>query len=695
MELMEFAKAVLDERYLWKDNDGNIIETPDDLFERVARAASKNEKDKKWFKIFYKMIRDFDFMPNSPTLFNAGKKDGQLSACFVLPVPDNMQEIFRTLMNMAMVQKTGGGTGMSFSRLRPKGSIVSSTHGVSSGPVTFMKAYDAVSNTIKAGGLRRAANMGILRIDHPDIDDFIESKAVEGKLENFNISIAITDDFMDAVAKDQEFDLIDPHTKKVMKSVKAKDLFHKICEASWKIGEPGFFFIDTANGAHAIDEQIESTNPCGEEPLLPYESCNLGSINLSNMVKAKRVDEDKLIETVANAVRFLDNIIDVNHFPLEEIKEATLRNRKIGLGIMGFADMLIQMEVPYDSDRAFEIAEEVMERICEIAHETSVDLGIERGPFPNYKGSKFKKDKNPPRNAEVITIAPTGTIASICNLRSTGIEPHFALIYDRKAMDKKFKIKNQFFKPEQYGLTWEQVESNKGRLEGLNVPEEVKQIFKTSQEIDPKMHVEMQATFQRFVDAAVSKTVNMDNGATVDDVEEVVWLAYKSGCKGLTVYRDGSRKIQVLEVGDKPMERPEMLPAQTFKLKTGCGSIYPSVSIWEGKPFEVFCNMGKSGGCVSSYSQALARVISVSLRSGVPVDVLAKQLRGIRCPNQSMVKGRTILSCSDALGIALQDFTEVLPVEEKIGGNCPNCGGYLIFQDGCIRCSSCTWNKCG
>jgi len=687
MVLDDFALAILEERYLWKDKDGKIKETPDDMFRRVAKVAADNEKDsKKWFNIFYSMIKNLDFMPNSPTLFNAGKKDGQLSACFVLPIEDSMESIFKTLKDMAMIQKTGGGCGMSFSRLRPKGSIVSSTHGVSSGPVTFMECFDAVSNTIKQGGLRRSANMGILRVDHPDIEVFIDCKAVEGSLDNFNISVALTDAFMDAVSKSMDFELIDPHTKKVVNVINAKKLFDKICKAAWEIGEPGFFFIDTANKGHSLDDDIESTNPCGEEPLLPYESCNLGSINLSNMVKARMIDYDKLVETVEYAIRYLDNIIDVNCFPIEEIKVETLKNRKIGLGIMGFADLLTQMGYAYDSDEAFEVAEEIMERIAEVAHEASRDLGQEKGPFPDWLKSKFKDDKNPPRNAECITMAPTGTIATICGV-NWGIEPYYALIYNRNVLDRTFVVKNKHLNPEEYGKTWEEIEEDKGTL---SVPVN---IFKTAHEISPKVHVEMQSVFQKYVDAAVSKTINMRNDATVDEVTEAVWLAYRLGCKGLTVYRDGSRRRQVLEVG-KPVARPEVLPAKVFKLKTGCGSIYPTISIRDGKPFEVFLVIGKSGGCTAAHTQALGRIVSVALRSGVELSSIIKQLRNIRCHMPYMGK-RSVLSCPDALGIALQNFEEEEGMVESVGGVCPECEGVLIFQDGCIKCSSCSWSRCG
>jgi ribonucleoside-diphosphate reductase alpha chain len=559
------AIKVLKNRYLMKDYEGKVIETPRQMFRRVAKAVAKADSiyDKKadvkqTEETFYQVMADREFLPNSPTLMNAGTSLGQLSACFVLPVEDSIDGIFTTLKHMAMIHQSGGGTGFSFSKLRPAGDIVGSTKGVASGPVSFMTIYDAATNVIKQGGRRRGANMAILDVTHPDILRFIEAKSREGILTNFNISVAVTDQFMDAVEKDVEYELINPRNGKAETKLRARHVFDLIASNAWRTGDPGLIFIDEINRHNPTPEvgKIWSTNPCGEQPLLPFESCNLGSINLAKMVKDKTVDWKKLRRVVRIAVHFLDNVIDVNKFPVPEIGELTRANRKIGLGVMGFADMLILLGVPYDSEEALALAEKVMKFIDDEATKKSVETGKDRGAFPNFKGSIWeKRGYKTIRNSTVTTVAPTGTI-SIIGGCSSGIEPIFAVAFVRNVMEGTRLLEIQ--------PTFEQVAKERGfhssdlMLEVAKtgsiqtveaVPEDLRRVFVTSLDIDPEWHVRMQAAFQKYVDNAVSKTVNLPPDATVEDVRCVYLLAYKLKCKGITVYRYGSKKEQVLYVG--------------------------------------------------------------------------------------------------------------------------------------------------
>jgi ribonucleoside-diphosphate reductase alpha chain len=559
------AIKVLKKRYLLKDMEGNVIETPSQMFRRVAKAIAQADRlyDKKadlekTAEDFYQVMAKLEFLPNSPTLMNAGTELGQLSACFVLPVEDSIEGIFDALKHMAIIHKSGGGTGFSFSRLRRKGDGVKSTKGVASGPVSFMRVFDTATDVIKQGGRRRGANMGILYATHPDILEFITAKSMEGMLTNFNISVAVTDEFMKAVQDEAEYGLINPRTKEVVKKLRAKDVFDLIITMAWKTGDPGLIFIDEINRDNTIPKagRIESTNPCGEQPLLPYESCNLGSINLAKMVKDGDPDWDTLRGVTRTAVHFLDNVIDINRYPLPEIEKMTKANRKIGLGVMGFADMLIQLKIRYNSEKALEMAEKVMKFISEEGRKKGVELGDERGSFPNFEGSIWeRKGYEAMRNATLTTIAPTGTISIIAGC-SSGIEPVFAVAFVRNVMEgtKLLEIQPSFEKiakeREFYSRELMMKIAKVGSVQGLaEVPDDLQAIFATALDIAPEWHVKMQAAFQKYVDNAVSKTVNLPSDATPEAVRNVFWLAYKLKCKGVTVYRYGSRTEQVLHVG--------------------------------------------------------------------------------------------------------------------------------------------------
>lgn len=569
MILTENALRVLRARYLIKDEHGKVIETPEDMFRRVARTVASAERlygkdPSPWEERFLDMMTDLRFLPNSPTLMNAGKDIGQLAACFVLPVDDSMQSIFDTLKNAALILQSGGGTGFSFSRLRPKTDIVRSTGGIASGPVSFMKIYNTATEVIKQGGARRGANMGILRIDHPDILEFIRIKRSEGELTNFNISVAVTDAFMEALKKDEEYDLINPRSKKVTGRLRAREVFDEIVASAWETGDPGLVFIDRINRFNPTPHigEMESTNPCGEQPLLPYEACILGSLNLSKYVKdpplfgqekekvriEDHIDYKTLTEDIDTAVRFLDNAIDVNKYPLSAIEEMHKGNRKIGLGVMGWADMLILLRIRYDSEEAFRLARQIMRFISERSKEASIALAGERGPFPNFKGSVYDLQGKPPiRNATTTTIAPTGTLSIIADC-SSGIEPLFAIAYKRLILDTELKEINKYFfrlAREQgfYSTQLEEEVIRKGSLKGIKgVPSWVKGIFRTAHEISTENHIEMQAAFQEFTDNAVSKTINMPRGAKKEDVYRAFMLAYEKGLKGITIFRYGARK---------------------------------------------------------------------------------------------------------------------------------------------------------
>jgi ribonucleoside-diphosphate reductase alpha chain len=552
LKLSVNAVRVLERRYLLKDEHGNVIETPAQLFRRVAKAIALDPESE---EEFLNILINLEFLPNTPTLMNAGTDIGQLSACFVIPVWDSLVSIFDAVKSMAIIQQSGGGTGFSFSRIRPRGDIVRSTKGVASGPVTFMSVFDTTTDVIKQGGKRRGANMGILGADHPDIIEFIASKTKEGFLTNFNISVAVDDKFMKAVKKDEEYELINPRNKEVVKKVRARDMWNLIITMAWRTGDPGIVFIDEINRHNPTPHigEMESTNPCGEQPLLPYESCNLGSINLAKMVKDSEIDWEKLERTINVAVKFLDNVIDVNKYPLRQIEEITNANRKIGLGVMGFADMLVQLGIPYDSEEALKKGEEIMSFIKEKSHAASKRFAQERGAFPNFRGSIYK---TPIRNSTVTTVAPTGTISIIAGC-SSGIEPLFAVSFVRNVMEgTKLLEVNPYFEAvaKERGFYSEELMmriAKQGTLAGIEeVPEDVKRVFVTAFDIAPEWHVRMQAAFQKYTDNAVSKTINFPHDVDIKEVEKAYMLAYELKCKGITVYRYGSKVEQVLYLGD-------------------------------------------------------------------------------------------------------------------------------------------------
>lgn len=749
LKLTENALLVLEKRYLQKDSKGNVIETPEQLFHRVARyiALAELSFDKtapvdEWENKFYRMMTSLEFLPNSPTLMNAGRDLGQLSACFVLPIEDSMESIFDAVKYTALIHKSGGGTGFSFSRLRPKRDRVGSTGGVASGPVSFMRAFDTATDVIKQGGMRRGANMGILCVEHPDILEFISSKEDPKAFTNFNISVAVTDKFMKAVENNAEYDLINPHNQEVVEKLNAREVFKKIVEMAWRTGDPGVIFIDRINDFNSTPNlgKIESTNPCGEQPLLPYESCNLGSINLAKMIKTvsgkPEIDYDKLRETIKLAVRFLDNVIEVNRYPLQQIEDMTRQTRKIGLGVMGFADMLIQLSIPYNSDKALELAESVMRFISEESTRESIELGKTRGVFPAFKGSKYDVKGGPKvRNANRTTIAPTGTLSIIAGC-SSGIEPIFALSYYRHILDGEKLVEiNPYFeevakREKVYSPELMKKLADGEKLHSIDeMPDWVKKVFVTSHDISPEWHIKIQAAFQKYTDSAVSKTVNLPFEATPRDVEDIYMMAYKLGLKGITIYRDRSRDSQVLNTGQKesaksaststekernkemearlaPRQRPKITRGITERVTTGCGYIYVTVNFDEKGICEVFSSLGKAGGCASAQLEATSRLISLILRSGIDTANVVKQLRAIRCPSVSWENGRAILSCADAIGSVLEKYVrneEEEPVQNNYTtsstgsttGQCPDCGNLLVYQEGCHICPSCGYTKCG
>ncbi len=733
LSLSENARRVLKRRYLKKDSRGKIIETPEQMFKRVARHIAKAEKKyggdeqqvEKMQQIFYRLMTEFNFLPNSPTLMNAGRRLGQLAACFVLPVEDSMEGIFGALKNAALIHKSGGGTGFSFSRLRPKNSMVGTTGGVASGPISFMKIFNTATEQVKQGGTRRGANMAILRVDHPDIMEFIYSKKDNRDLNNFNISVGVTDAFMQAVAEGAEYDLIDPRSQKAVGRLDAVKVYEALVTQAWENGDPGIIFLDRINRDNPTPGlgQIESTNPCGEQPLLPLEACNLGSVNLARFVREADqgpvIDYEGLKDVVEMSVRFLDNTIDMSRYPLPEITAMVRGNRKIGLGVMGFADMLYQLKIPYNSEQALETAETVMQFVQQSAHEASRKLAEERGVFKNYEQSIFKEQGVRYRNATTTTIAPTGTLSIIAGC-SSGIEPLFALSFVRTVMDndrllevnpcfEKVARKRGFYSPELMNAI-----ARKGSIRDLaEIPEDVRQVFVTAHDVSPEWHIRMQAAFQKHTDNAVSKTVNLPRDATVADVRKVYDLAYELGCKGVTIYRDGSKQNQVLSLAVKDekrdgfltavKKRPETLEGFTTKIKTGYGYLYVTVTEYEGQPFEVFATIGKSGRSTTAKTEAIGRLVSLALRSGVTVDKVVDQLKGIGGENPIFQDGGLVLSIPDAIARVLE--RRYLSGENAVknhkteyslmGEKCPECGQTVSFEEGCMICHFCGFNKCG
>jgi ribonucleoside-diphosphate reductase alpha chain len=741
MELSKNALKVLENRYLRRDEAGELVETADEMFRRVAHDISMAELNYtadesvrvSWEEAFYQLMSNLEFLPNSPTLMNAGTEIQQLAACFVLPVGDSMEAIFESVKHAALIHKSGGGTGFSFSRLRPTDDFVQSTKGVSSGPISFMMVFDAATEAIKQGGRRRGANMAVLRVDHPDILRFIEAKKNTNQLNNFNISVALTETFMKAVETDAEYDLINPRTKDRQGSLPARDVFQRLVEAAWENGEPGIIFIDRMNRDNPTPDvgEIESTNPCGEQPLLPYESCNLGSLNLSILVREEddmpTVDYERLRQNVRTAVRFLDDVIDRSQYPIPEIDAMTKANRKIGLGVMGFADMLVRLGIPYDSDDAVDLAGNVMRFIREEALTMSRDLAEERGPFPNFRGSVYDRmGDRPIRNATTTTIAPTGSISIIANT-SSGIEPIFAIAYIRNILNNTELVEvNPLFEEVALRDGFHSEELMKrvaeaGTVREIDeVPERWRALFRTAHDISPEWHIRMQAAFQKYTDNAVSKTVNFPTEGTRPEVDKVFRLAYELGCKGVTIYRDRSREGQVLNIGEVnrtavpekkprvPKKRSDVLTGTTRKMPTGCGNLYITVNEGSHGPFELFAQIGKAGGCAASQAESIGRLVSLALRAGVDPNAIVKQLRGVRCPSPSWNGGNLILSCGDAISKALEQYLEEKnlydpealsyaneSIVNRTAGLCIDCGSVLEFEGGCSICRNCGYTRCG
>jgi len=732
--ISENSRTVLERRYLKKDPSGKVCESPEQMFRRVAAHIAQAEKNydekadiKKMEDRFYNLMTEFRFLPNSPTLMNAGRSLGQLAACFVLPVEDSIDGIFEAVKNAATIHKSGGGTGFSFSRLRPENSRVGSTGGVASGPVSFMQIFNTATEQVKQGGTRRGANMAVLRVDHPDIIAFIKCKNNKRELNNFNISVGVTDKFMKAVSKKIDYDLIDPRTKEPYGKLNALAVYEELISQAWTTGDPGIIFLDEINRYNTTPGigDIESTNPCGEQPLLPMEACNLGSINLTKFVTTQKgrqiIDYKKLKETIHLSVRFLDNTIDMSKYPIKEIEQMVQGNRKIGLGIMGFADMLFEMNISYDSDEAIDIAEVIMSFLQKESHAASCSLANKRGVFPNFEQSVFKsKKQSRMRNATTTTIAPTGTLSIIAGC-SSGIEPAFALSFVRTVMDndKLLEVNPVFKKTARMqgfynDILMEEI-AEKGTIKGNSqIPVDIRKVYVTAHDIKPKDHIRMQAAFQRHTDNAVSKTVNLPREADKEDVKFIYDEAFKLKCKGVTIYRDGSKDNQVLSIsgnGDKEngndfllagRKRPKILKGFTEKIKTGMGYLYVTVSEFNNKPFELFATIGKSGKSTQAKTEAIGRLISLALRSGVDVVEIIDQIKGIRGEHAVFQEGGLVYSIPDAISKVLEkrylpngNAENVKPFKNQLKSNCcPECGQTITFEEGCMTCHACGYTKC-
>ncbi|HEX3233323.1 MAG TPA: vitamin B12-dependent ribonucleotide reductase [Gemmatimonadales bacterium] len=824
------AITVLEKRYLIKDDAGKPVEAPEDLFWRVARTIA--EADRRYgasvggvdevAHAFFGLMAERYFVPNSPTLMNAGRPLGQLSACFVLPVEDSLSNgksgIYDTLRAMALVHQSGGGTGFSFSRLRPKNDIVRSTMGVASGPVSFMSLFDASTDVVKQGGTRRGANMGILRVDHPDIMEFITCKDDTSKITNFNISVAVTDAFMAAVEAEAMYDLHHPKTGKVTGQLPARDVWTRIIHGAWKTGEPGVFFIDKANYYNPVPHlgSYEATNPCGEQPLLPYDVCNLGSINLGVFVKDGQIDWDDLRRVVHLSTHFLENVIDANQYPLQEITDLAQRIRRIGLGVMGLADLFVKLGIPYDSEEGVALGRKVQQFVDDEAKVESERLARERGVFPEWERSIWGPDQTCARgpkgervrpmrrlrNCNVTTVAPTGTISIIAGC-SSGIEPLFAVAFMRNQAGVLMPDVNEDFVAIARAEGWYSDDlmrriAEAGHIDFPEVPAKWQRVFVTANHIKPEWHIRMQAAFQEFNDSAISKTCNFANEATEEYVEEIYRLAYRLNCKGVTVYRDGSRDMQVLSTGSvakkvheqatssgksearadlagmraggaealpelkgqlaeleaenerlrkmvheleaenlqrrQKRSRPELLRGATRRLETPLGTLYVTITEDDrGQPFEVFMSLGKAGGALMADVEALGRLISLALRSGIPMKEIYRQLRGISSDRVIGLGPNKVLSVPDAVGIAIERWMqqkqgiqqELLPgapaaaepapvvaqrpsyagpggeqmmlggMQDTLSGACPDCGSQLEFAEGCMKCHVCGFSECG
>ena len=819
--LSQNARTVLGKRYLVRDERGEPVETPEDLFWRVATVVA--EADRRYgasegavgtvAEEFYALMTQRRFVPNSPTLMNAGRPLGQLSACFVLPVEDALSNgqngIYDTLRSMALIHQSGGGTGFGFSRIRPKGSMVRSTTGVASGPVSFMKLYDASTDAVKQGGTRRGANMGILRVDHPDIMEFITCKEDLTQVTNFNISVAVTAKFMEAVRTGSEYDLVNPVTKQIVGQLDARAVWEKMIDGAWRTGEPGVFFVDEANRYNPVPHlgSYEATNPCGEQPLLPYDVCNLGSINVGYYVHDGVMDWDAFKRDIQLSTHFLDNIIDVNKYPLPEIDALSKRIRRIGLGIMGFADMLVRLGIAYDTPEGVEMGRRLMDFVDVESKKESERLAKERGPFPEWARSIWGPDETCARDADgkrirpmqmlrncnVTTVAPTGTISIIAGC-SSGLEPLFAVAFMRNQAGVMMPDVNEDFVAIAKREGWysdalmERI-AREGRVDFPEVPARWQRVFVTANAIAPEWHIRMQAAFQLHCDSAISKTTNFSHVATRDDVRTIYELAYALKCKGVTVYRDGSRDNQVLSTGatekakaeregggapdkrqlgelqgtiaelraelertrkalfDAEAEntqrrlkraRPDRLRGTTIRKETPLGTMFVNITEDDrGQPFEVFLTLGKAGGSAMADAEAMGRLISLALRSGIPLMELHRQLRGISSDRAVGLGPHKVLSVPDAIGIALEEWwrekqgvqqellpdagsRQAMPASERIStapaeqgaqmqfgmsggytneqafmGTCPDCGSQLEFAEGCVKCHVCGFSECG
>ena len=807
LDLSQNAITVLERRYLVKDDLGKPTERPEDLFWRVARTIA--EPDQRYgasakaveglAETFFELMATRVWMPNSPTLMNAGRPLGQLSACFVLPVDDCLSNgksgIYDTLRAMALVHQSGGGTGFSFSRLRPKNDVVRSTMGVASGPVSFMKLYDASTDVVKQGGTRRGANMGILRVDHPDILEFIACKEDLRQVTNFNISVAVTDAFMRAVEEGTSYELIHPRSGTAVGRLDAREVFRKIVHGAWKTGEPGVYFIDRANHYNPVPHlgSYEATNPCGEQPLLPYDVCNLGSVNLGLFVKDGDVDWERLRTVVHLCTHFLDNVIDANRYPLPEIDELAQRIRRIGLGVMGWADLLVRLGIPYNSDEGVALGRKVMEFVDEEAKAASEKLAEQRGVFSEWERSIWGPDatcaRGPKgervrpmrrlRNCNLTTVAPTGTISIIAGC-SSGIEPLFAVAFMRNQAGVLMPDVNEDFvalatQEGWYSDALMQQIAAAGHIHFDHVPAKWQRVFVTAHDVTPEWHIQMQAAFQEFTDSAISKTCNFANDASEEYVEKIYRYAYKLGCKGVTVYRDGAREMQVLSTGATPKKvqepaaghdalaealgrmaeleaelartrdrlhdaeaenlqrrakrsRPDLLKGATRRIETPLGTMYVNITEDDkGQPFEVFISLGKAGGALMADVEAIGRLISLALRSGIPMREVYRQVRGISSDRVVGLGPNKVLSVPDAIGIAIEKWMQekqgiqqdllggsgtAAPVRLSVAGPegtaaersgeaqdfigaCPDCGSQLAFIEGCAKCHVCGFSECG
>lgn len=750
LDLSENALTVLQKRYLKKDKDGSVVETPEQLFERVADNIAKaemhgpqdeieNKKKQKLYEYykaeFYRLMSELKFLPNTPCLVNAGNDLQMLSACFAIGIHDSMNGIFNTAKAAALISKAGGGFGINFSTLRPAKELVSSTVGMASGPISFLQIFDSLCGTISQGGIRRGAMMAMLDVSHPDIETFIVCKDDGKSLSNMNISACITDEFMEAVQNNSIFKL--SFNGKVYKKIKAKELFDKLCEHAYKNGDPGIFFVDEANRHNVIvNQKITTTNPCGEQPLLcgteekggehyPWgEACNLGSINLAKYYDEKKNDIDwkELEKDVQIAVRFLDNVIDMSTFPLDSITKNVEANRKIGLGFMGLADLLTMMKIPYNSKSGTKTAEKIMKFVNDTAIDYSESLAKEKFPFPNQSISNIKR---PRRNAAITTLAPTGTISMIADT-SSGCEPNFSNVFVKTVMDgKKLYYTNRYLEKALKDAKiyskeiLDKIANNGGMLSGIEeIPEEIRKVFVTAQEINYEWHIKMQAALQKHVHSSISKTINMPNSATLDDVKKAYMMAWELGCKGITIYRDGSKADQVLSTTKTKTEqpkkvkktRPSKLIGHTYVMPTQCGKLFITINEFpDGTCAELFCTQGKSGACVSAFSEAIGRLVSLAFRNDIDSEEIIKQLISIRCNKPSGFGEKAVLSCPDAIAKIIKQYREEkasrseiptkkidIPKEKNIenGGLCPECGSELVFTEGCKKCRHCSYSAC-